>query len=65
MAKMMGSGMAAPIGCGGHHEPAPMPKLPKGIFQQVGTGMAEGDMDTTMPHGTSVNMKTGKLQNGE
>jgi hypothetical protein len=49
----------------GHYVPTPGPKLGKGMFDQVGTFIDEGDMTTTMPKGTSVNMKTGKLQNGE
>jgi hypothetical protein len=64
MAKM-GTGMAAPIGCGGHYEPTNAPKLLKGQFEQVGTFTDEGDMTTVTPRGTSVNAKSGKLQNGE
>ena len=64
MAKMA-KGMASRIEDGGHYEPAKAPSLSKGQFQQVGTFIAEGDMTTVMPKGTSVNVKTGKLQNGE
>lgn len=64
MAKKSG-GMSAVVGCGGHHEPSNAPSLGKGQFQQVGTFIDEGDMNTTTPRGTSVNSKTGKLQNGE
>lgn len=64
MAKM-GKGMASRVGEGGHYEPAMAPKLAKGDFQEVGTFIAEGDMAMLMPRGTSVNQKTGKLQNGE
>jgi hypothetical protein len=49
----------------GHYLPTSSPKLGKGTVQQVGTFLDEGDMTTTTPRGTSVNMKTGKLQNGE
>jgi hypothetical protein len=61
----MKTGMSSTIGCGGHHEPTKAPALAKAKFQQVGTFIDEGDMTTTMPRGTSVNSKTGKLQNGE
>ena len=64
MAKM-GKGMASRIDEGGHYESAPAPKLAKGQFEQVGTFIAEGDTTSIMPRGTSVNSKTGKLQNGE
>ena len=64
MAKM-GRGMASRIDEGGHYEPSTAPKLDKGEFQQVGTFISEGDMTTVHPRGTSVNVKTGKLQNGE
>ena len=63
MAKM-GRGMAAPIDQG-HSDSSKAPSLSKGQFQQVGTFIDEGDMTTVMPRGTSVNQKTGKLQNGE
>jgi hypothetical protein len=63
MAKM-GKGIAAPIEQG-HYDPTKAPSLAKGSFQQVGTFIDEGDMTTVMPRGTSVNQKTGKLQNGE
>ena len=49
----------------GHYIPTGSPKLGKGSFQPVGTFIDEGEMTTTAPKGTSVNMKTGKLQNGE
>lgn len=65
MASKMGKGMAAPIGCGGHHEPSKAPSLNKGMFEQVGTFIDEGDQTTVSPRGTSVNQKTGRLQNGE
>jgi hypothetical protein len=65
MAKDMKTGMSARVGCGGHHEPSKAPSLMKGQFQQVGTFIDEGDMTTVTPRGTSVNSKTGKLQNGE
>jgi hypothetical protein len=64
MAKM-GKGMASRIEDGGHHEPSMAPKLDKGDFQQVGTFISEGEMTSVHPRGTSVNTKTGKLQNGE
>lgn len=63
MAKQQG--MAARIADGGHYEPAKAPALTKGQFQQVGTFVDEGDMTTVTPRGTSVNVKTNKLQNGE
>lgn len=59
-----GKGMAAPIPCGGHHDPTNAPKLKKGMFAQVGTFIDEGDMTTVEPRGTSVNVKTGKTQVG-
>jgi hypothetical protein len=49
----------------GHYLPTGSPKLGKGTFQAVGTFVDEGEMTTTTPKATSVNMKTGKLQNGE
>ena len=49
----------------GHYISAPAPTLGKGTFQQVGTFLDEGELTTTHPKGTSVNVKTGKLQNGE
>ena len=49
----------------GHFLPTSSPKLGKGKFDAVGTFIDEGDMTTVMPRGISVNMKTGKLQNGE
>ena len=64
MAKM-GKGMASRVEEGGHYEPTKSPRLAKGDFQQVGTFIDEGDMTTISPRGTSVNSKTGKLQNGE
>ena len=63
MAKMS-KGMAAPIEQG-HYDPTKAPSLAKGQFQQVGSFIDEGDMTTVTPRGTSVNQKTGKLQNGE
>jgi hypothetical protein len=63
MAKM-GKGMAAPIEQG-HYDPTKAPALAKGQFQQVGTFIDEGEMTTVSPKGTSVNQKTGRLQNGE
>lgn len=65
MASSKGKGMAATVGCGGHHEPSNAPSLGKGQFQQVGTFIDEGDMNTITPRGTSVNSKTGRLQLGE
>lgn len=59
-----GKGMAAPIGCGGHHEPTSAPKMKKGEFMAVGTFIDEGDMTTVEPRGVSVNVKTGKTQVG-
>lgn len=64
MAKM-GKGMASRVEEGGHYDPTSAPKLMKGQFDQVGTFIDEGDMTTVTPRGTSVNQKTGKLQNGE
>lgn len=49
----------------GHYIPTGSPKLGKGMFQPVGTFIDEGELTSTAPKGTSVNMKTGKLQNGE
>lgn len=60
----MGKGMAETIDQG-HYVPSKAPSLSKGEFEQVGTFMDEGDMTTTMPRGTSVNMKTNKTQVGE
>lgn len=62
---MAKSGMAARVAEGGHHEPSKAPALAKGQFQQVGTFIDEGEMTTISPKGTSVNVKTSKLQNGE
>lgn len=59
-----GTGMAANVGVGGHHEPSSFPKLKKGMFQPVGTAIGEGDMMSVEPRGTSVNQKTGKTQVG-
>lgn len=59
-----GKGMAAPLEQG-HYEASKAPSLDKAQFQQVGTFIGEGDMTSSMPRGTSVNSKTGKLQNGE
>ena len=60
-----GKGMAAPIAVGGHYDATSAPKPKKGEFAAVGTFIDEGDMTTVTPKGTSVNVKTGKLQNGE
>ena len=49
----------------GHYVATPGPKLGKGTFDQVGTFIDEGEMTTTTPKATSVNVKTGKLQNNE
>jgi hypothetical protein len=49
----------------GHYIHTSAPKLGKGTFDQVGTFIDEGEMTTTTPKGTSVNVKTGKLQNNE
>jgi hypothetical protein len=59
-----GKGMAAPIAVGGHYESSAAPKLKKGEFIEVGTFIGEGDMTSVEPHGTSVNVKTGKTQVG-
>lgn len=64
MAKM-GTGMAGRVAEGGHYEPSKAPGLAKGEFQQVGTFIDEGAMTSIHPSATSVNQKTGKLQNGE
>ena len=61
----MGKGMAERVDEGGHHISTKAPSLEKATFQQVGTFIDEGDMTTIRPKGTSVNVKTGKLQNGE
>ena len=58
------TGMSAPIAEGGHYDATSAPKLKKGMFQQVGTFIDEGDMTTVEPSGTSVNRKTGKTQVG-
>ena len=49
----------------GHYISTPGPKLGKGKADLVGTFIDEGEMTTTSPRGTSVNLKTNKLQNGE
>lgn len=49
----------------GHYYPSTAARIGKGTFDQVGTFIDEGDMDTISPKGTSVNVKTGRLQNGE
>ena len=49
----------------GHYVPTPGPKLGKGTADLVGTFIDEGEMTTVTPKGTSVNVKTGKLQNNE
>ena len=64
MAKM-GKGMAERVDDGGHHVSTKAPALMKGEFQQVGTFIDEGSMTSVHPMATSVNSKTGKLQNGE
>ena len=64
MAKM-GKGMAERIEDGGHYAPTKAPALMKGDFQPVGTFIDEGAMTSVHPTATSVNSKTGKLQNGE
>lgn len=59
-----GTAMSSRVDEGGHYAPSQAPKLKKGIFQQVGTFVGEGDMTTVEPKGTSVNVKTGKTQVG-
>ena len=49
----------------GHHVATKAPSLGKGTYQAVGTFIDEGDMTTTSPKGTSVNVKSGKTQTGE
>ena len=49
----------------GHYVATPGPRLGKGTFDQVGTFIDEGELTTIHPKGTSVNVKTGRLQNGE
>ena len=49
----------------GHYVSTPSPKLGKGTFDAVGAFIDEGEMTTTTPKGTSVNVKSGKLQNNE
>lgn len=49
----------------GHYLPTPAARLGKATFDQVGTYIDEGEMNTLSSKGTSVNMKTGRLQNGE
>lgn len=61
----MASKMSGRVADGGHYEPSKAPALHKGQFQAVGTFIDEGDMTTVTPRGTSVNTKSGKLQNGE
>ena len=63
MAKRSG-GMAETIEQG-HYVATPAPQPGKGKFDAVGTFIDEGEMTTTAPRGTSVNVKTGKLQNNE
>ena len=58
------SGMAESIEQG-HFLHTSSPKLGKGTFDPVGTFIDEGEMTTTTPKATSVNVKTGKLQNNE
>lgn len=58
------TGMSSRVEEGGHYAPSSAPKLKKGQFQQVGTFVGEGDMTSVEPKGTSVNVKTGKLQVG-
>ena len=59
------TGMSDLVEYGGHHVSTINPKLGKGTFDAVGTFIDEGEMTTTTPKGTSVNVKTGKLQNNE
>jgi hypothetical protein len=59
-----GKGMAAPMEQG-HYEPSDCPRLAKGQFEQVGTFVSVGEMNTISPKATSVNSKSGKLQLGE
>ncbi len=49
----------------GHYISTPAPTLGKGTFDQVGSFIDEGEMTSTKPMATSVNSKTGKLQNNE
>lgn len=49
----------------GHYVATASPKIGKGTFEPVGTFIDEGEMTTTTPKGTSVNVKTGRLQNNE
>jgi len=49
----------------GHYLHTPAPKLGKGEFDHVGTFIDEGELTTITPKATSVNVKTGKLQNNE
>lgn len=49
----------------GHYVPTASPQLGKGKFDAVGTFIDEGEMTSTTPKATSVNSKTGKLQNNE
>ena len=49
----------------GHYISTPAARLGKGTFDQVGTFIDEGEMNTLSSKGTSVNVKTGRLQNGE
>ena len=49
----------------GHFISTPWAKLGKGRADMVGTCIDEGELMTTKPRGTSVNVKTNALQNGE
>jgi hypothetical protein len=60
----MKSGMSETI-TQGHYISTPSAKLGKGKFDPVGTFIDEGELMTTKPRGTSVNVKTNGLQNGE
>lgn len=57
--------MADRVDVGGHYAATKAPSLNKGQFQQVGTFIDEGDMNTVMPRGISVNSKSGTMQTGE
>lgn len=57
--------MSERVSADGHYEETRVPSLPKGEFQAVGSFIGEGEMTTVSPRGISVNVKTGKLQNGE
>jgi hypothetical protein len=57
--------MSSTVAEGGHYEASSAPGLKKGQFQQVGTFIGQGEMTSVTPRGTSVNSKSGTLQNGE